>query len=280
MSHTPWSLATLLVISAVAQAAEGTHPGPLPPPHDAAAGAPTSPDYAYPGPAAEGIGSRQAYGSAPGYGATAGYPQDWAGAPGPGSYGYPAAPGYGQRGGYGYGGYPGPDAATGRGQPRGYWIWVPAEAVESTIGAQGAPQAPYGGHDYGYPAYPSYPGDSGPGGYSVLPPGYAGQGGGAYPDYGSGGPLPGDGWWGSGGTAGPGEPFGEPGAPVGSRAIGTPPRPQPAPAPTSRQSPATAGPAVVGTPPAATEAGKPPAAKDGGGAFRPTTPPAPQTGPN
>jgi len=279
MSRTRWSLATLLVAFAVAHAAEGTHPGPLPPPHDAAAGAPTSPDYAYPGPAAEGLGAGQAYGSAPDYGATASAPQDWAIGRRPGStYGYPAALGYGQRGAYGYEGYPGPGAATGRGQPRGYWIWVPAEAVESTIGGYGAPQAPYGGSDYGYPAYPAYPGDSGPGGYSALPPGYAGQGP-AYPDYGAG-PPSGDGWWGTGGATDLGEPFGDPGAPVGGRAFATPPRPEPAPATTPRQSPATAGPAVVGAPPAASEAGKPPAAKDGGGAFRPTTPPDPQTGTN
>ena len=278
MSRTRWSLAALLVVSAAAHAAEGTHPGPLPPPHDAAGGAPASPDYAYPGATAEGIGPGQAYGSAPGYGgATARYPQDWAAGQGPGTYGYPPAAGYGQRGGYGYDASPGPGATTGRGQPRGYWIWVPAEAMESTIGGYSAPQAPYGGHDYGYPAYPSYPGDSDTGGYSVPPSAYSRQGG-AYPDYGSGGPPPADGWWGTGGAGGPGEAFGDPATQVGSRALGATPRPESTPAPAPRQSATTAAPAGLGTRPTANEANQPAASNDGSAGLRPTTLPEPAPG--
>ena len=211
MSHARWSLVTLLVVSAVAQAAEGTHPGPLPPPHDAGGGAPTSPDYAYPRLPAEGFGTDHAYGSsAPGYGAAADYPPDWAGAQAPGAYGYPTAmPGYGQRS-YGYEGYPGPGGAPGRDRPRGYWIWVPAEAVESTIDGYGAPQPSYGGYDQGYPVYPAYPGDPAAGSHPTLPPDHAGQGGGAYPapGSGSGGRATAEGWWGPETGRGTGEPFG------------------------------------------------------------------------
>jgi hypothetical protein len=151
--------------------------------------------------------------------------------------------------------------------------------VESTIGGHRGPQAPYGGQDYGYPAYPVYPEGATSGGYSTPAPGYAGQGGPAYPDYGSGGPAPGDGWWGPGATGG--RPFGDPAAQADSRASGMPPPgPEPAPAAAPRQSATTAGPAVLGTRPAATEAGRPPAAKDGDGAFRPTARPEPGVGGN
>ena len=267
MSRIRWSLATLLVVFTVAQAAEGTHPGPLPPPHDAAAGTPTSPDYPYPGATAEGFGGDRPYGLAPGYGTAAGYPQDWTGGQAPGNYGYPTAPGYGQRGGYGYEGSPGPGGPTaGRDQPRGYWIWVPAEAVESTLGGYGAPQPSYGGYDRGYRGYPSYPGEATTDAYSTLPPGPAERGADAYPAYGSDAVPPGEGWWGTGGGGAPGEAFGDSGTPAGSRSFGmAPPGPASAPAPAPR--------------PAASEAGQSAATKDSSPGFRPLpgTEPAPGT---
>lgn len=280
MSRARWSVVALAFPFAIAHAAEGTHPGPLPPPHDRAQGTSANPDYGYPRSPGDGFGAGQPYGTAPGYGAAGGSPQDAWGNQNRGGYGYPTTQSrHGPRGGYGY---EGPSAPAGREQPRGYWIWVPAEAVQPAVGDYATQEPRYGGYDYGHPAYPAYSTEEAAAGYPAMPPGYGAYGGGSdYPGFGggTGGPPPDQGWWGRGSAA---EPFGPAGYPGDSGSYDPPPAyPDAAPeAATPRQSGVRAEPAGAAkrSPPA--EAGQAPAPKDNAAGFRPTSPAEPTPGGN
>jgi len=188
MSRARWPVATLFLVATTTQAAEGTHPGPLPEPVETAP-RPAATDRSYP--------------AAPEPGAALRYGQDAAAGYGPGWRGAPAGDGHGYGGGYAYPDYgqgP-PPTPGGQDRPRGYWIWVPAEAAESlprrypaleSPGVAGYGQPYPGDHGYGRggPAYFGYPEAGGYGAPVAEPP---------FPPFGGEGadyPAPGRGWWG------------------------------------------------------------------------------------
>jgi hypothetical protein len=162
MPRAVWSALSLLVLTHVALAAQGVHPGPLPAPLGSDAG---------------GSGSGQAepdrYGSGHGYGS--GYDP-----------GYGPGYGAGPRESAGHGPPPGPGGAS---SSRGYWQWVPMEPSGHDDYDYGRGEPAYRGQVEGYPQQGYAPpsargfGDSRPGGFA--PPAYERQWPG-YPSTGSG----------------------------------------------------------------------------------------------
>lgn len=200
MSRFHWSVATLLVLCAVAKAQEGTHPGPLPEPLDA--GAPAGGDPGHAG--VSGYGRAPAYPYPPqsGYAPGGTYSGEWGNAPGAGAYDYPPPAAYRGPRDSGYGPPPAVDRSD---APRGYWLWVPAEPGQPAPYADRSQQPPYDSYDYDHPPYaPAGAWEQPSGYYAEPPPGLAerglgravgsGDGAGSYPHAGDDSGRYGYGW--------------------------------------------------------------------------------------